>query len=59
MFHTYMKTFSYFDEKNGKIKFKRDVDDLYKDFQQKFDYSSSRKSLLNLFRYYGFVLSQN
>lgn len=59
MFHTYMKTFSYVDEKNGKIKFKRDVDDLYKDFQQKFDYSSSRKSLLNLFRYYGFVLSQN
>lgn len=59
MFHTYMETFSYVDEKTGKIKFKRDVDDLYKNFQQKFDYSSSRKSLLNLFRYYGFILSQS
>ena len=59
MFHTYMEIFSYEDEKTGKIKFKRDVDDLYKEFQQKFDYSSSRKSLIGLFRFHGFVLLQS
>lgn len=59
MFHTYMEIFSYVDEKTGKIKFKRDVDDLYKEFQKKFDYSSSRKSLIGLFRFHGFVLSQS